>query len=264
MSQNKSTSAMFGARAARIAQSSAASSSTPSAGSTRRRRNAPEWILHKWRQVAMKLFLVLNVFSLKNSALTVLGRDTYNRILHRQRTIEEQAASPNQATRRVHRMIRGEAVGKELQKKGAGTPLVDPAMCDHPAESMKRQANDNRRSGGGMKWWTCERCKTRWERLPCGVDRIPQETTIPKDTDILTAGKYMGHTYQNVYTQDWEYCQWILQTSSQEQELPWVNHFAVYLMTLMNQMEEDHQSPAFPDYMGEDLVTILEEEDPLL
>ena len=94
----------------------------------------------------------------------------------------------------------------------------------------------------------------------------PQATAIPKDSDILTAGKYMGHTYQDVYTQDWEYCQWILQTSSQEQELPWVNHFALYLLTLMNQMEEDHQPQVFPDWdLGEDLVPILETgEDALL
>ena len=254
---------MFGARAARIAQSSAANSSTPSAGSTRR-RNAPEWLLHKWRQMAMKVFLVLNVFSLKNLALTVLGRDTYNRIFHRQRTIEEQATSSTQAARRVHRMISGEAVGRELPNKGKGTPLLDAAMCDHPAESMKRGANDNRRSGGGMKWWTCERCKTRWERLPMSQIQ-PPAGAVPKDSDVLTAGKYMGHTYQDVYTQDWEYCQWILQTSNQEQEIPWINHFALYLLTLMNQMEEEPRQPqVFPDWdLGEDLVPI-QEEDPLL
>ena len=94
----------------------------------------------------------------------------------------------------------------------------------------------------------------------------PQATAIPKDSDILTAGKYMGHTYQDVYTQDWEYCQWILQTSSQEQELPWVNHFALYLLTLMNQMEEEPpQQQVFPDWdLQEELVPIPEEEDTLL
>ena len=90
----------------------------------------------------------------------------------------------------------------------------------------------------------------------------PQAGAIPKDSDVLTAGKYMGHTYQDVYTQDWEYCQWILQTSNQEQEIPWVNHFALYLMTLMNQMEEEPRQPqVFPDWdLGEDLVPIQEED----
>ena len=92
----------------------------------------------------------------------------------------------------------------------------------------------------------------------------PTAGPTSKDTGILVHGKYQGHTYQEVYTQDWEYCQWILQTSSQEQELPWVNHFALYLLTLMSQMEEDPQPQVFPDYLGEDLLTILEEEDPLL
>ena len=90
----------------------------------------------------------------------------------------------------------------------------------------------------------------------------PQAGAIPKDSDVLTAGKYMGHTYQDVYTQDWEYCQWILQTSNQEQEIPWVNHFALYLMTLMNQMEEEPRQPqVYPDWdLGEDLVPIQEED----
>lgn len=253
---------MFGARASRIAQSSQTRNSTPSASNTRR-RNAPEWLLHKWRQMTMKISLVLCVFTLKNSAITVLGRGTYNRIFCRQKEIQERAPA-SQPSRRVHRMIRGEAEGKEL-KKGSGTPTVEASMCEHPESAMKRGANDNRRSGGGIKWWTCDRCKSRWERIPCQEVQT-QMGEDPTDSSVLLQGKYQGHTYQEVYTQDWEYCQWILTTASQEATaLPWVNHFAQYLVSMMQVMEEDpHQMQVFPDWdVDEDLIPI-QEEDPLL
>ena len=153
-------------------------------------------------------------------------------------------------------------VGKELKNKGKGTPVIDAAMCEHPESSMKRGANDNRQSGGGIKWWTCERCKTRWERIPHQVIQAQQQET-PTDHTVFLHGKYQGHTYQEVYNQDWEYCQWILQTADLE-AIPWASHFAQYLQTLVHAMEEDpNQEPVFPDW-DEALVPIQEEEDPLL
>ena len=88
----------------------------------------------------------------------------------------------------------------------------------------------------------------------------------PTDSSVLLQGKYQGHTYQEVYTQDWEYCQWILTTASQEATaLPWMNHFAQYLTSMMQVMEEDPcQTQVFPDWdVDEDLIPI-QEEDPLL
>ena len=110
-----------------------------------------------------------------------------------------------------------------------------------------------------MKYWTCERCKSRWERIP-----NPEQTQtgeVPTDNSVMLQGKYQGHTYREIYTQDWDYCQWILMTADLE-ALPWASHFAQYLHQVMQVMEEDPRSTqVFPDWdMNDDLVPIQEED----
>ena len=49
---------------------------------------------------------------------------------------------------------------------------------------MESGANDNRRFGGGTKWWTCQLCKTKRGRIP--MDSVkPDPNQVPKDNDIL-------------------------------------------------------------------------------
>ena len=120
-------------------------------------------------------------------------------------------------------------MGKKLDKDGAGIPTVSKALCDHPDSAMKRGGNDNRKSGGGTKWWTCDLCKQRWERIPMATIS-PDYNQVPTDHDLLTQGRYMGSTYLEVITQDWPYCEWVVTTSHQESSMPWINHFALCIL----------------------------------
>ena len=75
----------------------------------------------------------------------------------------------------------------------------------------------------------------------------PSYDQIPKDSDILTQGRYMGSTYLEVITQDWTYCEWIVTTSQQEASMPWINHFALYILnqqtSAMDAVEEEIEYP---------------------
>ena len=64
----------------------------------------------------------------------------------------------------------------------------------------------------------------------------PNHDQDPKDDDLLTQGRYMGSTYVEVLSNDWTYCNWVVNTSHQEASMPWINHFALYI--------QNHQAQA--------------------
>ena len=102
--------------------------------------------------VVLKLLLVLETFTLKRRTQAALGEEAYKRIFQRARA-DDQRQGPQAP---FGRMINGELVGKPL-KDGEGLPTVDPRLCHHPTAEMKRRGNKT-------KWWTCNLCKSRWER----------------------------------------------------------------------------------------------------
>ena len=75
----------------------------------------------------------------------------------------------------------------------------------------------------------------------------PDYNQIPTDRDLLTQGRYMGSTYLEVITQDWPYCEWVVTTSQQEASMPWINHFALYILnqqsSAMDAVEEEIEYP---------------------
>ena len=238
------TSVMFSARASRIALTSTGTSSTPSARTTRVRRNSPEWLTHAWKRLVIKIKMVLQVFQLRAQTVASLGVETYKRLFAAQsRQVQAQAAT---AQNQIQKIVRGEAVGRTLDKDGKGRVTVAKELCDHPDSAMIRGANDNRKSGGGMKWWTCELCRTRWERIPMATI-APNMQDVPKDDDLLTQGRYMGSTYLEVITSDWPYCEWVVTTSQQETTIKWLQHFALYILaqqtSAMDAVDEELEYP---------------------
>ena len=237
---------MFSARASRIAQSSTSTSSQPSARTTNRRHNSAEWLEQAWKRLTIKIKWVLAVFQLRAQTIVALGSETYKRIFQAQvRQTQTQQLTGVMSYPVFQRVIQGEAVGKELTR-GRGNPTVAKELCDHPDASMKRGANDNRKSGGGIKWWTCDLCKSRWERVPMATI-APNMQETPKDTDILTQGRYMGSTYLDVITNDWTYCEWVVTTSQQETTIKWLQHFALYILSqqtsAMDAVDEEIEYP---------------------
>ena len=101
-------------------------------------------------------------------------------------------------------------VGKEMTE---GQGLIDktkrthdPSVCQHPSDLMH-----GRGGRGEKKWWSCQLCGTRWERIP--LVNLEAKTELPGPMDRITFGKYMGKTYQTVHLQHPEYCDWILRTA---------------------------------------------------
>ena len=110
----------------------------------------------------------------------------------------------------VHRIIRGEAVGRQLER-GAGPQdlkkaTMDPSMCQHPVENMKARGNAK------ALWWFCEKCASRWNRLAVSqVNSCPE----PLDDDIVTFGNHLGKKYVEVYMTDPKYCERVMETVAQ-------------------------------------------------
>ena len=152
--------------------------------------------LARWKVVTLKLLLVLQAFALKNRTQAALGTDAYKRIFQRAREEDRQAG--NQSPH--HRMINGELIGKPL-KPGDGTPTVDPQMCNHPTAEMKRRGNK-------AKWWTCQLCQSRWERI---IPEIP--TGFPTDDELMLIGQHAGKSFLHIWNFEHQYVHWIRLTA---------------------------------------------------
>ena len=115
-------------------------------------------------------------------------------------------------------MINGELVGKPL-KQGEGVPTMDAQMCSHPTAEMKRRGNKT-------KWWTCNLCKSRWERL---VPENPQG--VPTDREVMMSGPHAGKTFRHLWENEHQYTQWVRLTADTHPEGadPAIYRLAAYL-----------------------------------
>ena len=153
--------------------------------------------LARWKVVTLKLLLVLQTFALKNRTQAALGTDAYKRIFQRAREEDRLAGTQQQLQ---HRMINGELIGKPL-KPGEGTPTVDPAVCVHPTAEMKRRGNKT-------KWWTCQLCKSRWERI---TPEYP--TGFPTDEELMLSGQHAGKSFLHIWNFEHQYVHWVRLTA---------------------------------------------------
>ena len=80
---------------------------------------------------------------------------------------------------------------------------------------------------GGLKYWACQLCKTRWLRL--SVNEVASNTT-PLDGDLVQFGQHQGRTYKEILEEFPQYAVWVVMTSEQEAEAsPGLLHLAKYL-----------------------------------
>ena len=68
------------------------------------------------------------------------------------------------------------------------------------------------RGNAKTSWWFCTKCMSRWARTP--PDLVNTLTPEPNSLDLVTFGKHMGKTYEQVL-QDPKYCEWVMETVAQ-------------------------------------------------
>ena len=76
-------------------------------------------------------------------------------------------------------------------------------------------------------WWICKVCLSRCERLP--LSAVTSTDQEPQPQDLITFGKHMGDTYQEVYEQDRSYCQWVMSTMETGDPSEPMRRFAAYI-----------------------------------
>jgi hypothetical protein len=123
---------------------------------------------------------------------------------------------------------KGEAMGKILPpgqgEKDKKTASMDPVMCRHPDAEMMARGNAK------DKWWTCKKCLSRFERLT--VSEMTPADSQPQDQDLVVFGKYTGSTYLEVYQQDPQYCNWLMQTAEAGESSEQMLRLANYIQTM--------------------------------
>ena len=83
---------------------------------------------------------------------------------------------------------------------------MDAQVCNHPTAEMKRRGNKT-------KWWTCNLCKSRWERT---FPEIPQG--VPTDREIMTNGPHAGRSFHYLWENEHQYNQWVRLTADTHPE----------------------------------------------
>ena len=129
-------------------------------------------------------------------------------------------------------------VGKELLDgqgvRDMSKRTQDPLTCQHPTEQMLARGGR-----GNKKWWLCQSCGTRWERIR--LDDFHPKTETLGGRDRITFGQYMGKTYQQVYMNHSDYCQWVLHTAETGDSPGWaLKRFARWLEMKLACPAEDY------------------------
>lgn len=204
-------------RASRVLQQGTESRrSTTFSGVTIVRSIPPERIQHMWRRLYLLAEAFLRFTQRKNFLMTVMGEDTINPPEEEEEyeKIYVDPDRPSQKTNKPWRIItfQGEkyVVGKEMPE-GKGVVdkkkhTHDPLTCQHPSDMMS-----GRGGRGDKKWWCCQACGTRWERIL--LSSFEGTKDRQSGTDLITFGKHAGKTYNTVYVQHPDYCDWILRTA---------------------------------------------------
>ena len=140
--------------------------------------------------------------------------------------------APEMTQRRWERvlMFKGEPfiVGRA---KEPGTGKVDqtkfthdPALCQHPTDKMKGRGNTET-----SLWWLCQACGSRWERIKLSKYE-PEKDSPLSDRDLITFGRYTGHTYLSAWSLDKPWCQIQMMLAEQEDASYLNKRFAQYLV----------------------------------
>ena len=128
-------------------------------------------------------------------------------------------------------------VGKEL-KQGKGERdqkknTHDPLTCQHPSDKML-----GRGGRGDLKWWYCQACGTRWERIP--LSSFEGTNDLQSGKDLVTFGKHAGKNYNTVWVNYPDYCDWVLRTTeSGDDPSPALKKFARYIASREARSPED-------------------------
>ena len=191
--------------------------------------------------MVIKISWIFMALKMKTACTAVLGKDNYLR-LHQDAKRSQKKPGEEEDYSRV---INGQILGKELDKKGNGIPDVDPSVCDNPTTAIKARSNKRKdpKTGEikGQDWFTCVKCQTRWERLPGpekgastgSKDQDPnlfQKTNQEMGDELINFGKYQGQlTYLQIYQEDRQYVDWVMATHETERSSPQLSRFAAWI-----------------------------------
>ena len=219
---------------------------TPDNNQPRRPRTIPENKLHwMWGKIFLKISLCMHHLHRQRCMKNILGEKNYNKIFNP--TVE--SASTAQPAQTPFRILHGQVVGKPLKpgegKEDLKKKSMDPVMCQHPDEAMKKRGNNEE-----CMWWLCAQCCSRWERRK--ISEISTLTGHPSGFNILTFGKFSGSMFQQVYDSSPDYCQWVLDTlekdGAKSQSKNFVN-FAEYILN--TKMAEQYAADEFSQVGGD-------------
>ena len=206
----------MGQRASRVLQQETGPRrSTTSSGATIIRSIPAEQINQMWRRLVILLRTFLQFIQVKNFLITMMPMETVNPTEDDDEfeKIDVDMDQPKKEKKsKPWRILEfhGEkyVVGKELKEakgpKDVKKHTHDPMICQHPSDKML-----GRGGRADQKWWSCQACGTRWERIPLSKF---ETTSQPSCKDLLTFGKHAGKTYDFVYLNHINYCEWILRT----------------------------------------------------
>ena len=196
------------ARACRILQERSANYPSGPAPHLRTTPNRlpTERLVASWKRMMLKVSLIFQTIAQRSKVKMLLGPAVYD--VWFTPAVQESTSQSSQPV--VHRVIKGQAVGRQLSKGTGVKDLMnvhmDPAMCQHPEEHMAHRGNKT------SQWWICKKCASRWARMDFAQ---VNPSADPLDDDLVTFGKHLGKTYTQVYASDPGYCEWVMQTVSQ-------------------------------------------------
>ena len=208
------------------------------------RKLTSEQVVSRWQTLAIKIGLIFQMIAMETKVKKLLGEPVFNRWFSPAMT--ETVTRANQPI--VSRVIKGQAVGLALSRgagpKDALKAHMDPALCQHPEDDMQQRGNAKN------KWWFCTKCMSRWVRTELAL--VNTLTPEPNSLDLVTFGRHMGKTYEQVLQQDPQYCQWVLDTVAQGESVN--NHNLMRLGEFIHhvQLQDSYAADGWVEDMEQD------------
>ena len=205
-------------------------------------RTLPQKAVHfLWKQLVLKIKQIFYFMEIRSATIEWMGPDANTTGILGMGPLSRQPESHAQRRPVYARQlpVKGEMfiVGEILEpgegKKDMEKITHDPTLCQHPAHQMKHRGNkaDN-------LWWLCQACGQRWKRIP--IQKYEPQSTEPiTGYDLITYGKYSGHTYQYVWEVGKPFCQMTMNLAEVEQASYLHKRFAEYLA--MKEQEEGYK-----------------------
>ena len=190
-------------------------------------RNLPEFVVWKlWRALLLKVAQIFHFMEVYQNTVEWCGSSAVEMgsAPHSPQRIHNQAVHLRPKWDRAldvkgETFIFGEPLPRGEGKVDAAKYTHDPILCQHPHDKMAPR---------GKYWWTCKACGSRWERIPI-ANFEPKKGSSIHDNDLITWGKYTGHTYLYVWNQDKHWCSLALMMGEQEEASYLNTRFATYL-----------------------------------